>query len=155
MIALKPPLDGITNGGWRLVYNETANGQTKISEQLRKYTDLSYSLGLLVKEDGSISDVNPEMAAAKAGIAPGMKLIAVNNRKYSSDALHEALAAGKNNSKPLEFLVENGSFHQTYNLDYHNGERYPHLERDATKPDVLSEVTKPRGKYPSAQRGGQ
>ncbi len=30
MIVLKPPLDGITNGGWRLVYNETANGQTKI-----------------------------------------------------------------------------------------------------------------------------
>ncbi len=153
MIALKAPLNGITNGGWRLAYNDTANGQTKIGEQLRKYTDLSYSLGLLVKEDGSITDVNPELSAAKAGIAPGMKLIAVNNRKYSSDALHEAIAAAKNNPKPLELLVENGSFHQTYNLDYHNGERYPHLERDATKPDVLSEVTKPRGKYSTAQPG--
>jgi predicted metalloprotease with PDZ domain len=153
MIALKPPLYGITNGGWRLVYNDTANNQTKIDEQLRKYTDLSYSLGLLIKEDGSISDANPDMAAARAGIAPGMKLIAVNNRKYSSDALHEAIAAGKTNPKPLELLVENGSFHQTYNVDYHNGERYPHLERDATKPDVLSEVTKPRGKYSTARAG--
>jgi len=153
IIAAKAPLDGINNGGWRLVYNDTANGQTKIDEQLRKYTDLSYSLGLLVKEDGSISDVNPDKAAAQAGIAPGMKLIAVNGRKWSSDALHEAIALAKNSPAPLELLVENGSFNQTYNLNYHNGERYPHLERDATKPDVLSQITKPRGNYSSAQSG--
>jgi predicted metalloprotease with PDZ domain len=31
-----------------------------------------------------------------------------------------------------------------YKLNYHGGERYPHLERDSTKPDVLGEVIKSR-----------
>lgn len=139
------PLGGLTRGGWKLVYNETPNGQIKIDEQLRKQIDLSYSIGLIAREDGQILDVNPEMIAAKAGLAPGMKLIAVNGRRWSPEMLHDALKIMKTSAAPLELLVENGSFNQTYNLDYHGGERYPHLERDSTRPDLLSEVIKPRG----------
>jgi predicted metalloprotease with PDZ domain len=142
LLAPRAPLGGIINGGWKLVYNEAPNGQIKINEQLRKYIDLSYSLGLVVKEDGSVLDVNPEMTAARAGLAPGMKLIAVNGRTWSPEFAHDAIAATKNSPQPLELLVENGSFNQTYKLDYHGGERYPHLERDAAKPDMLSEVVK-------------
>jgi hypothetical protein len=29
-------------------------------------------------------------------------------------------------------------------LNYHEGERYPHLERDNTKPDTLGDVIKSR-----------
>lgn len=29
-----------------------------------------------------------------------------------------------------------------YNVNYRGGERYPHLERDTTKPDLLSELIK-------------
>jgi hypothetical protein len=72
-----------------------------------------------------------------------MKLISINGRGWSGDALHDAIAATKTNAAPLEFLVENGSFQQTYKLDYRGGERYPHLERDAAKPDLLSEIIKP------------
>lgn len=142
MIAPRAPLNGIINGGWKLVYSETPNGQIKADEQSGKYVDLSYSLGLIVKEDGSVLDVNPEMAAAKAGIAPGMKLLGVNGRSWSTEILHDAIAATKNGTTSLELLVENGSFHQTYKVDYRGGERYPHLERDETKPDLLSELIK-------------
>ena len=72
-----------------------------------------------------------------------MKVISISGRSWSSDALHDAMAATKTNATPLEFLVENGSFQQTYRLDYHGGEHYPHLERDATKPDLLGEIIKP------------
>ena len=140
---MRAPLGGITNGGWKLVYNEMPNEEVKFSDQQRKSFNFTYSLGFIVKDDGTLLDVNLEMPAGKAGLAPGMKLISINGRSWSSDALHDAVAAAKMNTTPLEFLVENGSFQQTYKVDYHDGERYPHLERDATKPDLLGEIIKP------------
>jgi predicted metalloprotease with PDZ domain len=149
VLAPRAPLGGITNGGWRLVYTEKPNAQIRMVEQLRKLINLSYSLGLILKEDGGVLDVNPEMAAGTAGLAPGMKIVAVDGRGWSPEVLREAIAAAKNSSSPLELLVENGSFNQTYKLDYHGGERHPHLERDTTKPDILSELIKSRTSSPT------
>lgn len=142
LIAVRAPLGGITNGGWKLVYNESPNEGVKFDEQKSKLLNLIYSVGLIVKDDGTLLDVNPEMPAGKAGLAPGMKLISINGRSWSSDVLHDAIAATKAGPTPLEFLVENGSFQQTYKVDYRGGERYPHLERDSTKPDLLEEIIK-------------
>ena len=73
-----------------------------------------------------------------------MKVVAVNGRKFSKDVLSDALRAGKNSQRALELLVENTDYYKTYKLDYHGGEKFPHLVRDETKPDVLSEIIKPR-----------
>lgn len=145
-VNIHAPLGGITNGGWQLVYNETPNGEIKFTEKQRKFIDVSYSLGLIVKDDGTVIDVNPELAAARAGIAPGMKLISINGRGWSAETLHDAITATKAGSAPLELVVENGTFQEHYQVDYHGGERYPHLERDATKPDVLDELIKPHAR---------
>jgi len=98
---------------------------------------------LLIKEDGSVSDAIFSMPAASAGIAPGMKVIAVNGRRFSPTVLRDALKAGKNSSVPLELLVENGEFFKTYPIDYHGGEKYPHLERDSGRPDLLGDIIRP------------
>jgi hypothetical protein len=82
------------------------------------------------------------MPAALSGIGPGMKLAAVNGRKYTPEILREALRAGKGSSAPLELLVENTDYYKTYKIDYHGGERYPHLVRDESKPDLLTEIYK-------------
>ena len=105
---------------------------------------MSFSLGMLLKEDGAVMDVNPSSAAFKAGMAPGMKILSVNGRTWSTDVLHEAIASSKSITAPIEVIVENGSFNETYKLDYHGGERYPHLERDNTKPDLIGEIIKSR-----------
>jgi len=84
------------------------------------------------------------MLAATAGIGPGMKVLAVNGRRFTVEVLRDALKAGKNSSQPLELLVENTDYYKTYKLDYHGGEKYPHLVRDDSKPDMLSEIIKPR-----------
>jgi predicted metalloprotease with PDZ domain len=139
----RAPLGGITNGGWKLVYNETPNEEVKSADGQRKSMNLTYSLGMMVNNDGTVMDVNPELPAAKAGLAPGMKIVGVNGRAWSGEALHEAIAA-KNASAPITLRVDNGSFQDDYKVAYRGGERYPHLERDATKPDVLSEIIKPR-----------
>ena len=44
---------------------------------------------------------------------------------------------------PLEVIAATADFFGTYRIDYHGGERYPHLERDASRPDLLSEIVKP------------
>ena len=137
------PIAGITQGGWKLVFTDKPNTQIRIADHSRKSVDLSYSLGVLVKEDGTLMDVNPDLAAFKAGLAPGMKILSVNGRTWSTDVLHEAITSAKNSTAPIELVVENGSFNETYKLNYHGGERYPHLERDNTKPDVLGDVIKP------------
>jgi len=141
-VAPHAPLGGITGGGWKLVYTDKPNTLVRLGDHARKSVDLMYSIGAMFKEDGGVMDVNPNLEAAKAGLAPGMKIITVNGRPWSTDALHEAITAGKSSTTPIELVVENGSFTGAYKLNYHGGERYPHLERDPTKPDLLGEVIK-------------
>jgi len=40
-------------------------------------------------------------------------------------------------------LIENGEFYKTYKVDYHEGLKFPHLIRDETKPDLLSDILRP------------
>jgi hypothetical protein len=56
--------------------------------------------------------------------------------------LHEAIKASKAGSDPIELLVENTDYYRTVKLDYHEGEKYPYLVRDESKPDLLSEIVK-------------
>jgi hypothetical protein len=72
-----------------------------------------------------------------------MKLIAVNGRNWSPDLLREAIAGAKGNSQPIELLVENTGVFETLKLNYHEGERYPHLEREAAKADLLTPIFSP------------
>jgi predicted metalloprotease with PDZ domain len=80
------------------------------------------------------------MPAAEAGIGPGMKLVAVNGRRFSPEILRDAVKATKNSNAPMELLIENTDYYKTYKIDYHGGEKYPHLVRDDSKPDLLTEI---------------
>ena len=84
----------------------------------------------------------PGSPAANAGLAPGMRLVAVNGRKWSPDILRDAITRAKTGKDPIELLAENGDFFQTYLIDYHGGERYPHLEPLTGKTDLLTEIAK-------------
>jgi predicted metalloprotease with PDZ domain len=132
------PLGGIEGSGWKLVYDEFPSEMDRGSSE--HYIDVAYSVGLELRDDGSIVDTTEGMPAAVAGIGPGMKLIAVNGRQYSPDVLRAALKAGKGGTAPLELLVENTDYYKIYKVDYHGGERYPHLVRDESKPDLLTEI---------------
>jgi len=138
------PLTGIENSGWKLVYDETPSELMRTQERVHEGINAAYSIGLLLTEDGDIVDTIEGMPAARAGIGPGMKVAAVNGRRFTKDVLHDALQAGKNSSEPVELLVENTEYYNTYKLDYHGGEKYPHLVRDESKPDMLSEIIKAR-----------
>jgi predicted metalloprotease with PDZ domain len=140
------PLDGIRHSGWKLVYDGVRSDFLKAAEDDRKLADLSYSLGLKVKEDGMIEDVVFDGPARKAGIAPATKIVAVNNRQYTETVLREAVQKAASDSKPLELLVKTGEYYETHRIDYHGGERYPHLVRDEAAADVLSQIIAPKAK---------
>jgi predicted metalloprotease with PDZ domain len=140
------PLGGITNGGWKLVYDDNASEYTKAMEKVQNAVDARFSVGLELDDKGSVHDVIVDSPAWKAGIAPGTTLVAVNGRKYNPDLLRDALKAGKGNGPNLELLVMNGDYFKTFTLNYHEGEKYAHLVRDETKPDILSDIIKPIAK---------
>ena len=92
-------------------------------ESLRRFAkvvDLSYSIGIKVRDDeGTVIDVAIGGPAFKAGVGPSVKLIAVDNRQYSSTLLREAIQAAAKSSKPIELLIKAGDFYKVYRVDYH------------------------------------
>jgi predicted metalloprotease with PDZ domain len=141
----RAPLGGITGGGWKLVYTGQKNTFMDAIEKSGEGIDLSFSLGLMVTKEGEVRDVIPGTPAYAAGLAPGMKIIAVNSRKWSKDIVRAALQASLTNQKPIAFLAENGEYYSTYSVDYHQGERYPHLVRVEGQANLLDEIVKPLG----------
>lgn len=140
------PMGGIEDGGWRLVYRNTESDMLKTRESSRKATDVTCSIGFVLNEDGGIIDVIPGSACDQAGVASGMKLVAVNNRRWKPELLRTAIKEAKGTTIPIELLVENGDAFKTCAVDYHEGERYPDLERDTTRQDLVSQIIKPRTK---------
>jgi predicted metalloprotease with PDZ domain len=138
------PLTGIENSGWKLVYDGNRSELVKAQEGRHENIDASFSVGLSLKKDGKIVDTIEGMPAAKAGIGPGMKVVGVNGRILDGDVFRDALKATKDSSAPLELLVENTDYYKVYKLDYHGGEKYPHLVRDESKPDMLGDIIKAR-----------
>lgn len=141
--AADAPLDGIALGGWSLGYADQPNATHKAGESVSKGMDLTASLGVKVSADGVIGDVIPESPAARAKLAPGAKVVAVNQRKFTPDVLKTAVAATRAGGK-LELLVENGDWFSTATLDYRGGARYPTLTRTQAEPDRLGAILTPR-----------
>jgi len=136
------PLGGVEGSGWKVVYDEIPSEMLTGSASMNHTVPAALAFGLLLNEDGTISDLTEGLPAAKAGIGPGMKLVAVNGRRFSPEILRDAVKATKNGNAPLDLLVENTDYYKTYKIDYHGGEKYPHLVRDDSKPDLLSEILK-------------
>jgi len=144
------PMKGLETGGWKLVYSDAIPSLLKARESVSQSTDVSYSLGFQLKngdadpDRGKLVDVAMDSAAYQAGIAPGMTLVAVQGRKWTPEILRDAIRAAKGSAAPIELLIRNGDFYQTLKVDYHDGERYPHLERDPSRPAYLSDIMRPR-----------
>jgi predicted metalloprotease with PDZ domain len=138
------PLDGISGGGYRLAYSDRQSEVARVTEQVHESTDVEYSIGLKLNGEGGVTDVLPEGPAAIAGIAPGMRVTAVNDRRYSGDVLREEIRNAKITGS-LQLLAANGKSFATYKVNYRDGEKYPFLQRNDQPPlldDILQPLTK-------------
>src|SRR5690606_27760034 len=96
-----PLIGGVEGHGWKLVYDDKPSDMVKAIEARRHSADLTYSIGLWMGKSGAIGDVLWDSPAFKAGISPGMTVVAVNNHEYDADALKDAItAAAKDKSQP-------------------------------------------------------
>jgi predicted metalloprotease with PDZ domain len=135
-------LEGIEQGGYKLVYTETPSAYSRIS--LRPGTpalNVWYSLGIAIDETGNISDVRVGGPADKAKLAPGEKILAVDGVIYSTAALRKAVHDSK--TTPVQLIIQSDTLVSNVGVDYHDGERYPSLVRVEGTPDYLDEILKP------------
>ena len=137
------PLGGIAHGGWALDYTDKPSEYTKASEGESSSVNAWWSLGIVVGEAGRVSDVLVDSPSYNAGFGPAMTIIAVNGRAYTGALLKDAIGRAKTSTEPIEFIVSNTSYFKVLKVNYHGGERYPHLEAVKGQKDLLSEILKP------------
>ena len=141
----EPPLDGITRGGYRLVFAEERTPYQRDSEQYNKNSDFTYSIGLSFGESGNVTQVQWDGPAFNQGVTVGTQVVALNGVSFSPEALRRAITAAKDAAAPpLELLLKNGDQYRTITIDYRDGLRYPRLERVASARDHLGELLAPR-----------
>ncbi|WP_295174662.1 peptidase M61 [uncultured Brevundimonas sp.] len=139
----RAPLDGLARGGWRLAYSDKPTDYMKTLYAELKRNDFTYSLGLQTGEGNKIRSVQWNGLAFKSGLAAGMEIVAVNGQAASAERLTEAVTAAKDPSTPVTLIVKDDEQYRTVVFDYHEGLRYPRLERIPGTPDRLGDILTP------------
>ncbi|MDG3004978.1 sugar-binding protein [Paludisphaera mucosa] len=111
-----------------------------------------HSLGLAFGDDGSITEIVIGSLADKAGLAKDQKVVAINDRLFSADALRDALTASVERGK-VDLLLADGDRLRPLAIAYRDGVKNLTLARIDSKPDVLGEILKPRDKSGEARPG--
>jgi predicted metalloprotease with PDZ domain len=143
-IAPQPPTDEIARAGYKLVFNDRPNkfvgGRLAPMHPVFSW----YDVGTELTKDGDVVDVREDSPAWQAGLAPGMRVVAVNDRDFTPDLWAEAITDAKGSKTPIELRVKAGGWYSRIALDYHGGLKYPHLERSPGTADMLSAIMHPR-----------
>lgn len=131
-------LDGLAKAGWSLAFDPHPSETFRQHEEELGASDLTYSVGMIVTQEGIVRSVAWDSAADKAGLAPGVKLVAVNGSKFSLEHLRSSINAS--NERPLSIDYEMEGVQSSAELSYRGGLRYPRLNRMEGTPDRLSEL---------------
>ncbi len=145
-IASHPP-DPFTPGGWRIVFHPTRSTWERTAESVQNTFNAIYSIGVRgSNRDGTIADVIQGSPAATAGIAPGGKIVAINEvavRGSLRAQLDPALILAQHGDGTIRLLVLQSGRYRDVTITYREGPRYPTLERIPNTPDLLDEAAKP------------
>jgi predicted metalloprotease with PDZ domain len=141
--AAHAPLSGIEHGGYRLTYGTDPTSFEDAYLAMSKQVDAWFSAGIMVNIAGNINDVRMNSPAFQAGLGPGTKLVAVNGHAFTGDVLKQAIRGAKGKKESIELIVSNDDEFRIVHLDYHDGEKYPRLERVQGTTDLLDEILKP------------
>ena len=145
------PLGGIENGGYRIVYTDQPSEFIQARETATGDADAWWALGIDITSDGHIDDVLVGSVSDKAGLGPGMQIVAVNGRQYTASLLSDAITAAKDSKDPIELILVNTGYYKVVKIDYHDGLRFPHLERIQGTPDRLDDILKPMTQPPTSK----
>jgi len=141
-VAPHPP-DILSGGGYKLVFTDAPSAYEKLVNARRHSVDARYSLGLTANGEGTIMDVLRGSVAYDAGVGPGAKIVAVNDRAFKGQQQLDAALKAARDGAPIRLLLASGEVYRTVSLSYRGGPRFPHLERVAGADDVLGAIAKP------------
>lgn len=137
-VSERAPLRGFERNGYRLAYSDKPNKATA-----KGTTDLAFSLGLTITAKG-ITGVMWGSPAFDAGITLADEIVAVDGQTYSGDTLKDAVKAAKGGQTPIRLTLKRGSRYRDVAIDYHDGLRYPHLEKTTEGEAGLDRLLQPR-----------
>jgi predicted metalloprotease with PDZ domain len=149
------PEDGITRGGYKLVYTDTPQPWLDKELAQRGVADFSTSLGFAVSvprpgesegdrgPSGALANVWWGSPAFKAGITPDMRIVSVNGKAFTPEVLRDAILDAERSHQPLQLQFRRGDQFQAISLAYFAGLRIPSLQRIQSAPDRLDEILAP------------
>jgi predicted metalloprotease with PDZ domain len=144
--SVHPPADELARAGWKFVYTEKPNVFITASQADDPGITGWYSYGADLSAKGVVRDVREDSPAWRAGLAPGMHVLAVDNQEFSPDVFAYAVKKAQHSNAPISLITSQTGWFQTLSLDYHDGMRYPHLERIDGTPDMLAAIMAPHAK---------
>ncbi len=142
-IAARPPTREIERAGWRLVYTGKPNRFMQAQAKLFHMNNQWLTYGLKINKHNVVMDVREGSPAWKAGMAPGMKIQAVDGQAYTVKTFNYAMRQAEHLSAPTVFVVDQDGWYHSYAVSYHDGPRYPHLVRIPGRPDMLARIMAP------------
>ena len=78
------------------------------------------------------------------GASFGSRFLDQLTRFFSRSVVtRDAIDQAKTSKEPIHLLVQSEDYIRPVNIDYHDGQRFPVLVRDASKKDYLDEITTP------------
>jgi predicted metalloprotease with PDZ domain len=143
------PPDPFEPAGWRVVDKPAMSAFEKLQAGVEKILEARYSLGLTANTDGTIADVVGDSPASRAGLAPGAKIVAIDGRALAERDVQAQLDTALRRARQgpgVHLLIVEGDMYRDVLVPYHGGPRFPHLERIADRPDLLSNVAAARRK---------
>jgi predicted metalloprotease with PDZ domain len=144
------PMGGFTQGGYKLVYTDEPVKWMQTENEAHNYASFATSLGFTIgsrrggsAKSAAISNVWWGSPAFKAGITPGMELVAVNGTAYNAKLLTAAILEAEKSKNPIQLQVRKDDIYSTIAVPYYDGLRYPSLQRVDGSPDLLDEILAP------------
>jgi predicted metalloprotease with PDZ domain len=141
----RPPLDGLTRSGWRLVFEAQPSAYVTAYEKDAETSLLTFSLGAEIGWDGQVKETVWDGALHRAGVIAGTRIVKVAGKSYSPEALKAAItAAAKPGAPPILLSVKADDRVRLVEVPYHLGLKYPGLKRLTQAPDRLGQILSPR-----------
>ena len=142
-LAPRPPLEGLTRGGYMLTYTDQPGHLWTAREKANENVDLNYSLGVTIGKEAVVTEVIWDSPAFAAGISVGSTITAVDGDAYDDDTLKAAITRAKGDGKPIALLIKQGKTYRTVAVAWTGGLRYPHLARTGKGPSTLDALYRP------------
>ncbi len=146
-VTANPPQDELARAGYKLVWNQMPNPYLTPDDLAdRDGLNAWFSLGFNTDSKNVVLDVREGSPAWDAGLVPKATILAIDGYAVDKGRLEYSLRTALHARAPIALLVQRANTYAVLSLNYHDGPRFPHLERIPGTADMLSAIAAPHAK---------